>query len=270
MPATRPHRLKNPLRQLRLILGDGQTPLGQEEFASRAGLSVATVRAIEAGVRPLDGVLDQIAVVLKAQWVREPVAQWYVVGATNRYEAHYADPGYFDPGDPYSSDYAAHKLAERVLDIFGAANPEQRTALVIHLSKYLKETAQSFGIDKDLSTSEPRWQMTTKPFIWGKRLKKDVVIWPQYEEQPGKWCLIPPQTDTGGIFDFRSRRTFNPADYPARTATEVARLAQAETHATETTPPESRNFKRTMSALKQKPKRKTTKNRILKKLASQV
>jgi transcriptional regulator with XRE-family HTH domain len=270
MPATRTHRLKNPLRQLRLILGDGQTPLGQEEFAERAGLSVATVRAIEAGVRPLDGVLDQIAVILKAQWMREPVAKWHVVGTTIPYEARFADPGYFDPQDAYSSDYAAHKLAERVLDIFGAANPEQRTALTIHLSKYLKETAQSFGIDKDLSATEPQWQMTINPSIWGKRLKKGVVIWPQYKSVSGEWCAISPHADENGIFDFRSRRTFNPAEYPARTVAEVARLAQAETYVTETDALPSRDFKRTMSALKQKSERKVTPNRAQKKLANQV
>ena len=51
VPATRKNRLNNPLRQLRLILGDGEKPLGQEAFARRINMSIATIRAIESGGR---------------------------------------------------------------------------------------------------------------------------------------------------------------------------------------------------------------------------
>jgi hypothetical protein len=247
---------------LRLLLGEGEKPLGQEEFAARAFLSVATVRGIEAGSRPLDGVLDQIAVALKAQWLREPVAQWKVLGTTIPYEAKYADPAYFDPEDAYSDDYSAHKLVERLLDIFGAANREQRTALLIHLNKYLKETAQSFGINKDLSATEPQWFQTFKPSVWGKRLGKNVVIWPQFKDESGKWCLISPHADEGGIFDFRPRRSFNPADYPALTAAEVEQLSQASTHDNETVAAEPSKNERIYSAPKPNRGKNRTKNRV--------
>jgi transcriptional regulator with XRE-family HTH domain len=271
MPATRPNRLKNPLRKLRLLLGDGQKPLGQEEFAARAGLSVATVRSIEAGSRPLsDGALKQIAVVLKAQWLSEPVAQWRVIGTTLDYEAKYADSAYFDPGDAYSDDYSVHKLVERVLDIFGAANRGQRTALLIHLNQYLKETAQSFGINKDLNATEPQWKQTFKPMIWGKKLGKNVVVWPQYKDLSGKWCLISPHADEGGIFDFRARRSFNPADYPARTAAEVEQLSQASTHDNETVAVKPSKNKRTLSAPKRNQSENKVENRVSKKTVDQV
>jgi hypothetical protein len=125
-------------------------------------------------------------------------------------------------------------------------------ALLIHLNKYLKETAQSFGINKDLSTTEPQWFQTFKPSIWGKRLEKNVVVWPQYKDQSGKWCLISPHTDEGGIFDFRIRRSFNPADYPA----EVEQLSQASTHDNETVAAKPRKDKRTYSAPKTESRQK--------------
>jgi hypothetical protein len=106
-----------------------------------------------------------------------------------------------------------------------AANREQRTALLIHLNKYLKKTAQSFGINKDLSATEPRWQQTFKPMIWGKELGKNVVIWPQYKDKD-KWCAISPHADEGGIFDFRARRSFKPQDYPAKTWQESQQIAK--------------------------------------------
>jgi hypothetical protein len=213
MPATRPNNLGNPLRKLRLLLGDGGKPLGQEQFAARAGLSVATVRGIEVGSRPLKGVLDQIAVALKAQWWPSPVAQWKVVGTTTPYEARYADPTYFDAGDPFVDDSCVHMIVERVLDIFGAADREQRAALLIYLPRLLKELTQNFKIKLDLGTTEPEWVQTFDPEVCGKKIPKAVVITPWYKDASGN-RQFDPHIDEGGILDFRARRTFNPADYP--------------------------------------------------------
>jgi hypothetical protein len=255
---------------LRLLLGDGQKPLGQEEFAAWAGLSVATVRGIEAGVRPLDGVLDQIAVVRKAQWRREPVSQWQVVGTTIPYEAKYADPAYFDAQDAFVDDCSVHMLLVRVLDIFGAANREQRTALLLYLNKHLRETAESFGIDKDLSTTEPKWVQSFKPQVCGKKLSKNVVVWPWYKDQSGNRWTPSPHTDKGGIFDFRTRRTFNPADYPAGMGAEVEQLSQVSTNDNETAAAEPRKNKRTYSAPKPNHAKIKPKNRGSKKTANQA
>jgi transcriptional regulator with XRE-family HTH domain len=257
---------------LRLLLGDGEKPMGQEEFAARAGLSVATVRGIEAGSRPLEGVLDQIAVVLKAQWWKEPVAQWKVVGTgTIPYEAKYADPAYFDAQDAFVDDSCVHMLLERVLDIFGAANREQRTALLIHLNKYLKETAQqNFGINKDLSTTEPKWVQSFKPQVHGKKLSKNVVVWPWYYDQSGNRWAPSPHTDEGGIFDFRIRRSFNPADYPLQNWTETEQLSQASTHDNETVAAKTPKDKRTYSAPKPNRDKNRAKNRASKKTVNQV
>ena len=216
MPATRPNRLDNPLRKLRLILGDGETPITQEEFAARSGVSLSSLRAAEGGRRPLDSTLDQIALNLHAQW-NPTLLAWFVLNTTIPFEKRYAARGLFDHQDPFYHDYTFHRLVERLFDIFGAASSEQRLALIVHLNKYLKRVASDFGIDVDLELTEPEWREIFDPVIWGKPLSKPVVILAAYA--PGR--TISPHEDAGGIFDFRSRRSFQPNDYPAKTEAEA-------------------------------------------------
>jgi hypothetical protein len=193
-----------------------------------------------------------------------------VIGTTIDYEAKYADPAYFDAQDAFVDDSCVHMLLQRVLDIFGAANREQRAALLIYLNKHLKETARSFKIDKDLNATEPEWRQSFKPEVCGKKLSKNVVVWPWYKDQSGNYWAPSPHTDAGGIFDFRARRSFNPADYPARTATEVEQLAQASTNDKETIVAKPRKDKRTYRAPKRIQSENKVKNRASKKPADQV
>jgi transcriptional regulator with XRE-family HTH domain len=257
MPATRTNRRNNPLRKLRLILGDEEQPMHQQEFADRIGVSVATVRSVEAGRRKMtqDNCLNQILVTLKATWNEEDQT-WHVLGSKWRYEKRHADAlsQEMDPEDPYCNDLALHRLIERVFDVFAAATREQRQALLIYLSKHLAEICAGSGIEPGLSKTEPHWYSTAGPFVWGKALPKGIVFLPRYLEAPGRERPDPgPHADAGGIFDFRSRRTFNPQDYPAHTIAEAEAIFASRNSATTA---ENGNFNRSYSVAKPaKPKK---------------
>jgi hypothetical protein len=231
VPATRPNRLENPLRKLRLILGDGQNkPMHQEAFAARVGIPVATLRSIEAGRRSMtqDNCLNQILVTLKATW-NERDQNWHVLGSKWLYEKQHASVlnQEMDPEDPYWDDLVLHRLIERLFDLFAAANREQRQAMLIYLSKFLADTRVGFGIKRDLSNTEPHWHQFLDHVVWGRPLNKDMTFWPRYFEAPRQERPDPgPHTDAGGIFDFRARRSFKPQDYPAKSREESLRMAK--------------------------------------------
>jgi hypothetical protein len=69
MPATRTKRLNNPLRKLRLILGEPNHPMPQRAFADLAGLSADSVRSVEVARRPMtkENCLNQIAINARLQ-----------------------------------------------------------------------------------------------------------------------------------------------------------------------------------------------------------
>jgi hypothetical protein len=215
VPATRKNRLNNPLRKLRLILGDGETPAGQVEFANHIGMSVATVRAIEAGRRPFSLACQlQIRVHLCARWHPQK-KQWCVLDSDTPYQKEHADfAEMLDPHEPYVDDYNIHRLIERILTMFkGCPTRAHHRGLLMSLFRHLKETAKDFHLRADLKPTEPEWKQTRNPNVWGKplALHKDVVFWPVYRHAKGE---ISPHQDVGGIFDFRSWRTFHPDDYP--------------------------------------------------------
>jgi hypothetical protein len=226
VPATRKNRLNNPLRKLRLILGDGKTPLGQIEFADRTGLSVATVRAIEGGRRPFsEQCQKQILAMLSATW-NPRKQQWCLLWSTEPYKREYADFSRFlDPADRYLEDLSVHMLIERLLLLFShCRGGQQRFALLIYLSGHLKETAKEFGLKIRFNSTEPVWHRGHDMEVWGKRLK-DLVIFPVYKNP--EFFHLSPDQDVGGIFDFRAHRTFRAADYPGiRTPAEYDRWRQ--------------------------------------------
>lgn len=231
MPAPRPERRNNPLRLLRQILGENGEPMHQEAFAARVGMSVATVRSIEAGRRPLteDNCLDHIMLNLKAAW-NEREGKWKVLGTKWNYEKRHAEQlsSELDPEDPFVDDHTLHRLVERLFDLFGAANREQRQALILYLSKHLAKTAESFGLKVDLKPTEPQWFHTMGPpiTIWGKQLPKHSVFVARYKGDGG-WRGISPHQEPDGIFDFRSRRTFRADDYPAKDEEEAKAMQEA-------------------------------------------
>jgi hypothetical protein len=217
------------LRKLRLILGDGKTPAGQVEFANQIGISVATLRAAEAGRRPVPAhVWMHIFLYLCARW--DPQKRgWYVLDSEVPYEKEHASlAGTLDPHEPYVDDYNIHRLIERILAMFkGCPTRVHRRGLLMYLFRHLKETAEGFCLRADLRPTEPLWTETRNPNVWGKPLPKEVVFWPVYPYSTGR---ISPHQDPGGIFDFRSWRTFRPEDYPGgKTLDEQPEIVQKPT-----------------------------------------
>ncbi len=263
MPATRPNRRDNPLRKLREILGEEGQPMHQQEFADRIGVSVATVRSIEAGRRKMteDNCLNQIFVTLKATW-NERDQNWHVLGGKWLYEKRHSTAltQEMDPEDPYCDDLALHRLVERLFDVFGAATREQRQALLIYLTKHLADICAGSGLEPDLSKTDLHWYSTAGPWVWGKALPKGMVFWPRYWDASGHERPDPgPHTDAGGIFDFRERRTFSPDQYPAHTIAEAEAIF-ASRHSGTTG--EDGNFSRSYSVDKQdKPKKRSKKTK---------
>src|SRR6266446_8162294 len=236
MPATRPTRLNNPLRQLRLILGKGKTPMPQEEFALRTGISVFSLRAIENGRRAMtpSNSLTQIATVLKAYWNRE-LGAWCTLGTKDPFQKAHAEllSAGLDPEDPYCDDLSLHYLIERLLDIFGATDRTQRLGLLTYLNGHLREIAEKSELLVNLEPTEPRWMHSSQPTVWGKAIPKKTVFWPYYLQTPEQSRGDPgPHQDAGGIFDFRSRRSFKADQYPARDRDEAIAIGMAREHMT--------------------------------------
>jgi hypothetical protein len=264
-----------------MILGDGQSkPMHQEELAARIGVPVATLRSIEGGRRPMtqDNCLNQILVVLKATW-NERDEKWHVLGSKWLYEKKHASAfnKEMDPEDPYWDDLVLHRLVERLFDLFAAANRERRQALLIYLSKQLAEIRSGFGIKQDLSNTEPHWQPFLDMVVWGKPVNKDFTFWPKYFEAPRQERPDPgPHTDEGGIFDFRSRRTFKPQDYPAKSREEAIQMAKLrwearqQTDRQQTGTPDNSQNSSTFLAPKRDQSKNRGENRVSKKPADQV
>jgi hypothetical protein len=228
VPATRPNRLDNPLRKLRLILGNGERPAGQVEFANTIGMSVATLRAIEAGRRLFSkDCQDQIFKNLFARW-KPKKQRWYLGDTDIPYQKeHVSYPERFDPHDPFVDDYTIHRLIERILTMFkNCPTRMHRRGLLVYLFRDLKETSERLRLKADLKPTEPRWMQTRNPKVWGKSLTKEIVFWPVfYSRGP-----ISPHQEPDGIFDFRSWRSFRPADYPeGKIPVEQDGLAQERT-----------------------------------------
>jgi transcriptional regulator with XRE-family HTH domain len=203
------------LQRLRLILGDGKTPLSQADFATRIGMSVATVRGIEGGRRPFSKHCQkQILATLTATWDPRKRA-WFLLRTNEPYQKEYQ---YFirllDPDDRYLEDLSVHMLIERLLMLFDACTESpRRFALLLYLSEHLQETAHAFELQVNLGPNEPIWHRGTDLNLWGKTLR-DTVLVPIYEDEKGARRYISPHQNAGGIFDFRSWRTFRTADYP--------------------------------------------------------
>jgi DNA-binding XRE family transcriptional regulator len=155
-------RLENPLRKLRVILGEFAQPMSQDQFARLIGVSYATVQAIENGRRKLnDECLLAIEKRLWAQW--HPANEtWYPI---------------FDPKRPYSkadaelarslttSDQSRDPvnidyLQKRIADIYRAIPATYRgLGPLLHLHRRLEQAARELGVGTDvLKATEPVWK----------------------------------------------------------------------------------------------------------------
>ncbi len=232
----------------------------QEEFALRTGISVFSLRAIENGRRPMTAAnsLTQIATVLKAYW-NQRLGAWCTLGTTDPFQKTHAEllSAGLDPEDPYYDDLSLHYLIERLLDIFGATDRTQRLGLLTYLNSHLREIAEKSELLVNLEPTEPRWMHSSHPSVWGKPITKETVFWPYYLQTPEQSRADPgPHQDVGGIFDFRSRRSFKEEEYPAKTRAEAIAIGMAREHMASG---DNRNFNRTYSGPKSKPAKEALK-----------
>jgi hypothetical protein len=261
MPATPPQRLGNPLRRLRVILGDLGQALHQEVFSRKIGVPVATVRSIEGGGRKMtkSNCLENILLRLKATW-NEQTQQWHPLGIPVPYEKKHAELSFAE--DPYLDDFYAHRLVERLLDLLqGCQTRDDRWALLLYLFGHLEETAQRFNSNAELGPTRPEWHYVFDPVVWGKALEREAAFVATFRDKSGKHRPISPHQNAGGIYDFRARRTFQAKNYPAETPGEADAIAQKRKHDREAAVQKTGENSGTILA----PKRKTPKNRAAKK-----
>jgi transcriptional regulator with XRE-family HTH domain len=191
MPATPIDRLKNPLRKLRVILGEFGAPMSQEEFAKKTGLSVNTLRSVENQRLPLsETVLKPIAARWQAMWNPRD-NEWHFLQTKVLFTREIAAK--ILPKRPQADqEWIKGKLIERFRDIVeGIADealPGQAMLLSETLAKYAKEAVPHV----DLEPTEPVWFLRkhpTKPLMWlvakyPERRKKRTQTVPKRKKGP--------------------------------------------------------------------------------------
>jgi hypothetical protein len=220
MPAPRPERADNPLLKLRTILGNGEKPMHQVEFAQLVNLPVATLRSLEAGRRQLtwDNCLERIGYLLGATF-DERDGQWHYLRTKHLYTFSLYQA--FTDGrtnDPVLKAKSLHALIQRVLELFKAAPPNRWLAFFGCVMGKLKEAADEFEIKgraKILSQTEPQWGLSTRvQDLDGKTYPPDTL--PEittyfrcfnYQNNDALRAK-----DAGGLLDFREWREFDPAN----------------------------------------------------------
>lgn len=220
MPAPQPERRDNPLRKLRVILSDGLRPMHQDDFAQLIGISVATIRAIEAGRRELtwDNSLGRIAYLLGATF-DERDGEWHYMRTKTLYTfSLYKAFTDKRSKDPVLKAKCLHALVWRALDLFKAVPPGRWFAFFGCVMAKLKEAAIEFkikGYTGIIDRTEPRWALITPvQDADGKRYPTDTP--PEIVTSFGCFGYVNDLTlkarDSGGLLDFREWREFNPAE----------------------------------------------------------
>jgi hypothetical protein len=179
MPTTPIDRLENPLRQLRVALGDFGLPLSQDAFARRIGVPYATVQSIENGRRELnEGCLLRIKTNLFAVWNRADKA-WYPLWSGGN-KTPYSKEDAFTAArlhrmhDPELEKLDLYMLAHRLKVIYEALPDAGRLAGVMNLHRILAEYARAEGIDPTLlESTEPCWMFSKQ--LWGQPLTEAIM-----------------------------------------------------------------------------------------------
>jgi hypothetical protein len=219
MPAPRADRLENPLLKLRTILGNGERPMHQAEFAELITVPVATLRAFESGARTMtwENCLGRIGYLLGATF-DERDGQWHYMRTKVLYT--FALYQSFTEGrikDAVLKTKCLHAFVRRALDLFKAVPPKRWLAFFGCMMGKLREAADEFEIKgraKILEQTEPQWGLS-------KRVQDaDGTKYPP-DEPPRIFTMFRCfnyQTDealraedAGGLLDFREWREFNSA-----------------------------------------------------------
>lgn len=162
MPTTPIKRLKNPLRQLRVILGQYGAPMSQEEFATQTGLSVNTLRSVENERLPLS---DDILAVVKARWLAgwDPRGkEWRFLETKKLFTKELSEKVL--PARPQAERrLIEEKLVDRLRDILMATGDEALPGQAMLLNRLLAKHIQKTNLDVDLGPTEPVWFLRPHP-----------------------------------------------------------------------------------------------------------
>lgn len=220
MPAPRPERLDNPLLKLRTILGNGEKPMHQVEFAQLVNLPVTTLRAFESGARTLtwENGLERIGYLIGATF-DERDGQWRYMRTKHLYTFGLYQA--FTEGrikDTVLRTKCLHAFVQRTFDLFKAVRPNRWLAFFGCVMGKLKEAADEFEIKgrvSILAQTEPRWGLHTRVQDFdGKTHSPDALpeittYFRCFDYQNDDALRA---KDAGGLLDFRAWREFNAAD----------------------------------------------------------
>jgi hypothetical protein len=219
MPAPRTERLDNPLLKLRTILGNGEKPMHQDEFAHLVSIPVATVRAIESGARQMtwENSLERIGYLIGATF-DERDGEWHYLRTKHLYTfALYRAFTEGERKDPVLKAKCLHALVQRALDLFKAVPPNRWLAFFGCVMGKLREAAEEFGIKGRagiLDQTEPRWGLSRIiQDQGGKMYSPDTppTITTYFRCLNYKNDDALRAKDAGGLLDFREWREFDSA-----------------------------------------------------------
>ena len=168
MPSTPVERLKNPLRKLRVILGEFGAPMSQESFATQTGLSVNTLRSIENQRLSLsDNILTTIAARWLAMWNPRD-KEWHFLGTKKPYTKELAEK-VLPTREPAEQRLMVERLIDRLRTILAAASSESLPGQIMLLNRLLAKHVEETNLDVDLKPTEPIWFLRahpTEPRMW--------------------------------------------------------------------------------------------------------
>jgi hypothetical protein len=184
MPATPIDRLKNPLRKLRVILGEYGAPMSQEDFAAQTGLSVNTLRSVENQRLALsENILKQVAARWLAMWNPRD-AEWHFLQTKKLYSKE-LKAKVLPARSQADRRLIEEKLVDRLRDILAAVPDEVLPGQAMLLNSRLAEHVKETDLKVDLELTEPMWYLKAHP------AKPKMWLIPKYRERKRRTQTVP-------------------------------------------------------------------------------
>ena len=191
MPATPRERLRNPLRQLRCILGDFGAPMSQEEFSAQTNLSIHTVRAVENQRLPLSrNVLSPIAKRWLVRWDPQN-GGWLFLETNKLYSRELGVRVRPLRGSMPDKKLIRKSLHDRLDNILDAAGEKALPGEAMLLNQLLRDHVEETALPVDLNSTELAWSLHHGP--------ETSPTWPiaSYPERQKKRTQSVPKQKTG-------------------------------------------------------------------------
>jgi hypothetical protein len=209
MPAPRPEYRDNPLRKLRMILGNGPKPMLQQEFSQLTGVSLPVVRAIESGRRgelAFKNCRNEIGQSTGATYGRD--GQWHFMGRKDLYTYdHFL--AFTRSHSPSFKNHCLHALLLRIVELFKSVSPQRWVGLFLTLLKAVEETAAKYEIKGRkgiLENTEPEWAISQSVVVDGVRVDEPPRIFTRIRCFPGVEISDSTLEDDETLLDFRKWR----------------------------------------------------------------